>query len=131
MRYGREHKNKQMKQKTEIEIEFSETVAYSRRSERFESFCPQCKSLVEMSTPQIAAILTRTTEREVYRLIETGKVHFVETGSVLVCLKSFTKALSGLQNARPISPTFTGGAEAVSADGVVERIAEGRGGADG
>ena len=69
-----------MKQKTEIEIELSETIAYSRRSERFETFCPQCKSLVEMSTPQVAAILTRSTEREIYRLVETNKVHFVEIG---------------------------------------------------
>ena len=83
-----------MKQTTEIEIELSETVAYSRRSERFETFCPECKSLVEMSSPQVAAILTRTTEREIYRLVETGKVHFVETDRVLVCLKSLTEILS-------------------------------------
>lgn len=83
-----------MKQKTEIEIELSETVMYSRRGDRFETFCPQCKSIVEMATPQIAAILTHTTERGVYRLIETGKVHFVETGRVLVCVKSLTHTLS-------------------------------------
>ncbi|MDQ3132962.1 MAG: hypothetical protein M3Q99_19705 [Acidobacteriota bacterium] len=83
-----------MKQKTEIEIELSETVAYSRRSEKFESFCPECKSLVEMSTPQVAAILTRSTEREIYRLVETDEVHFVETDRVLVCLKSLTETLS-------------------------------------
>ena len=77
-----------MKQKTEIEIELNETVAYSRRSERFETFCPECKSLVEMAAPQVAAILTQTTEREIYRLVETGKVHFVETDRVLICLKS-------------------------------------------
>jgi len=79
-----------MKQKTEIEIELSETVAYSKRHERFEAFCPQCRSPVEMTTPQIAAILTRSNEREIYRLIETGKVHFVETDRVLICLKSLT-----------------------------------------
>ena len=79
---------KQMNQKTEIEIEISETVAYSRRSERFETFCPECKTLVEMSSPQVAAILTRITEREIYRFVETGKVHFVETDRVLICLKS-------------------------------------------
>lgn len=81
------------KQKTEIEIELSETVAYTRRNERFETFCPQCRSLVEMSTPQVAAILTQSTEREVYRLVETGRVHFVEAGGVLICLKSFTQTL--------------------------------------
>ena len=77
-----------MKQKTEIEFELTETVTYSRRSERFETFCPQCKTLVEMATPQVAAILTKSNEREIYRLIETGNVHFVETDIVLVCLNS-------------------------------------------
>ncbi len=80
-----------MNQKTEIEIELSETVAYSRRSERFETFCPECKSLVEMTTPQIAAILKQTSEREIYRLVETSEVHFVETDRVLICLKSLTE----------------------------------------
>ncbi len=77
-----------MIQKTEIEIEMSETVAYSRRSERFETFCPTCKSMSEMATPQLAAVLTHTTEREVYKLVETARVHFVETDRVLICLKS-------------------------------------------
>ena len=80
-----------MKQKTEIEIELSETVAFSRRTERFEAYCPQCRSNVEMTAPQIAAILTRSTEREVYRLVEMGQVHFVETDRVLICLKSLTE----------------------------------------
>jgi len=82
-----------MKQKTEIEFELNETVAYSRRSERFEAFCPECKSLVEMAAPPVAAILTQTTEREIYRLVETGKVHFVETDRVLVCLQSLPETL--------------------------------------
>ena len=93
-----------MKQKTEIEIELSETVAYSRRSERFETFCPECKSLVEMSTPQIAAILTGSTEREIYRLVETGEVHFVETDRVLVCLNSLINFEKAENLVNPIFP---------------------------
>ena len=77
-----------MQQKTEIEIEVSETIIYNRSSERFETFCPECKSPVEMATPHVAAILSRFTEREIYRLVETGKVHFVETDRVLICLNS-------------------------------------------
>jgi len=65
-----------MNHKTEIEIEMSETVAYSRHGERFENYCPRCKSLVEMATPPIAAVLTHTTEREIYRLVETDEIHF-------------------------------------------------------
>ena len=77
-----------MTQKTEIEIEVKETVAYSRRGERFENFCPICKCMSEMATPQVASILGDLTEREIYRLVETGHVHFVETDRVLVCLNS-------------------------------------------
>ena len=77
-----------MAQKNEIEIELNETVAYSRRSERFENFCPVCKCMSEMATPQVASIIGHTTEREIYKLVETGEVHFVETDRVLVCLKS-------------------------------------------
>lgn len=77
-----------MKQKTEIEIELQETVAYSRRSEKFEAFCPECKLMVEMATPPVAAVLTVSTEREIYRLVETSRVHFIETDRVLICLNS-------------------------------------------
>lgn len=79
-----------MTQKTEIEFELSETIAYSRRGERLEAFCPQCEKFVEMATPQIAAILVQSNEREIFRRIETGEVHFIETDRVLVCLNSFT-----------------------------------------
>jgi hypothetical protein len=77
-----------MVQKTEIEIEVNETVAYSRSSERFENFCPICKCMTEMAAPQVGAVLGKTTEREIYKLLETGDVHFVETDRVLVCLNS-------------------------------------------
>ncbi len=77
-----------MKQKTEIEIELSETIAYSKPRERFRAVCPQCESPTEMTTPHIAAILAHSTEREVYRLVETGEIHFVETVGVFICLNS-------------------------------------------
>jgi hypothetical protein len=77
-----------MTQKTEFEIEVNETVTYSRRSERFENFCPACRCMTEMATPQVGAILAELTEREIYRLVETGEIHFVETDRVLVCLNS-------------------------------------------
>ena len=81
-----------MREKTEIEIELSETIAYSRRSERFEASCPQCNSPVEMATPQIAAILTRSSEREIYRQIEANEVHFIESDRLLVCMRSLSSA---------------------------------------
>ncbi|PYT01842.1 MAG: hypothetical protein DMF63_03120 [Acidobacteria bacterium] len=77
-----------MTQKTEFEIEVNETVAYSSRSDRFESFCPVCKCMSEMATVQIAAVLTQKTERDIYRMVEVDAIHFIETDRVLVCLNS-------------------------------------------
>ena len=74
--------------KTEFEIEVNETFAYSSRGERFENFCPDCKCMAEMATPQLAGVLAHATEREIYKLVEAGDVHFVETDRVLVCLNS-------------------------------------------
>ncbi|HUR96886.1 MAG TPA: hypothetical protein VMZ26_02345 [Pyrinomonadaceae bacterium] len=84
--------------KTEIEIEMSETVAYSSRSERLENFCPSCRSMTEMATPSVAAVLRKATEREIYRLVETSKVHFVETDRVLICLKSLAETDTGIKS---------------------------------
>ena len=85
-------------QKTEFEIEVNETVAYSSRGDRFETFCPACKCMTDMATVQIAAVLIQQTEREIYKMVEVGAIHFVETDRVLVCLNS----LPGYQ--RPVTP---------------------------
>ena len=87
-----------MNQKTEIEIELKETILYSPRSERFETFCVDCKALVEMATPQVAAFTGKSNEREIYRLVENGKVHFVETDRVLICLKSLADYQNSVGN---------------------------------
>jgi len=80
---------KYMTQKTEFEIEVSETVAYSSRSDRFDCYCTACKCMTEMATVQIAVVLIQKTEREIYRMVEDDAVHFVETDrAVLVCLNS-------------------------------------------
>ncbi len=47
-----------------------------------------------MAAPQVAANAAHLTEREIYRLVETNNVHFVETDRLVICLKS----LSRLQN---------------------------------
>jgi len=80
-----------MKQKTVIELELNETIAYSRSSERFETYCPECETQVEMASPHIAAVLIHSTEREIYRLVETNDVHFMETLGVVICLKSLRR----------------------------------------
>ena len=92
-----------MVNKTDIEIELNETVAYRRNNQRFESFCPGCKSLSEMASPESAAVLTEASEREIYRLVETAAIHFAESDHVLICLDSLRKYLAK----GTLSPTAT------------------------
>lgn len=74
-----------MKQKTEITFEVEETIILRQVAETLTAFCPQCQALVEMITPQIAAALAGLCEREIFRLIENGRIHFVEAERIFVC----------------------------------------------
>lgn len=77
-----------MKQKTEITFEVEETIILRQSETRLEAFCPLCQALVEMLTPQLAAAVSKTTIREIFRLIESGRLHFMETDEIRVCLNS-------------------------------------------
>lgn len=92
-----------VKQKTEIEIEFSETIAYSKPRDRFRAVCPQCEAPTEMNAPHIAAILAHSTEREIYRLVETGEIHFIEADGILICLNSL---INFKKTENPNDPNF-------------------------
>ena len=41
-----------------------------------------------MVPPEAAALLTGLGEREIFRLIETGEIHFIEAETVFVCRDS-------------------------------------------
>ena len=88
----------QMKQKTEITFEIEETIILRQVAETLTVFCPQCHALVEMITPQIAAALCGLSEREIFRLIENGRLHFVEAERVLVCPNSLPVKKENYEN---------------------------------
>ena len=52
--------------------------------------CHACVNGADMLTPHEAAINTGVSQRTIYRWIEDGRIHFVETtdGSLFVCLTS-------------------------------------------
>jgi hypothetical protein len=76
-----------MKRMIEITFETEElTTVKVRRG--FKGFCGQCNAFVEMLPPEAAALLTGLAEREIFRLIETGEIHFVEMERVFVCRDS-------------------------------------------
>ncbi|MBC7899863.1 MAG: hypothetical protein H7070_07385 [Saprospiraceae bacterium] len=80
-----------MKQRAEITFETQETIVLREGSKILTVFCPKCRKNVLMAAPQAIAILLGSTEREIFRLVEAGKIHFTETGRVLVCLKSLNE----------------------------------------
>jgi len=80
-----------MNKKAGIIIEIDEKVLLTNSPPKFEAFCPECRRLVEMSSPAVAAIERQISERRIFRLIETKQIHFVETDRILVCLESLGK----------------------------------------
>lgn len=84
------------KKRTEIRIETDEILILQRRKRFTRVRCPQCNNLVSMLTIEEAAAVSRSSEREICRLIDEGQIHFTETGQgrLLICSVS----LAGTEN---------------------------------
>jgi hypothetical protein len=57
---------------------------------REQAYCGHCGREVSMISVALAAGLAGVSERSLYRLVETGKAHFVErpNGVILICSES-------------------------------------------
>ena len=71
-----------------IVVEIDERIAVTNVDKQFEAYCSDCKKMVEMAAPKAAAMLTGISEREVFRLIESREIHFIENALVIVCIES-------------------------------------------
>lgn len=83
-----------MKGKKIIIVETLQKTVIRRVSARPEIVrCEFCAAEVEMLSPARAADLTGKTERIIYRQVETGRLHFIETsdGKLLICSNSLSK----------------------------------------
>ena len=71
---------------TTITVETHEVWSIAR--EHVHVKCTECSA--QMMTPEDAALIAGTCMRTVFRLIEAGTIHYVETpaGTVLVCVVS-------------------------------------------
>jgi hypothetical protein len=74
---------------TEVEVETEEIVVVRVRATCM-AWCPGCSAEVVMARPEAAAARAGLRVREIYRLVEAGSVHFLESadGTVLVCVDS-------------------------------------------
>ena len=67
-------------------FEVEETIALRQGAQIGSEFCPQCRLVSALIMPRVIAIFSGVKEREIFRLIESGKIYFVEANGVLVCL---------------------------------------------
>jgi hypothetical protein len=72
-----------------MEIKFeTEEFVFFKAGRNFTGFCGQCNALVEMLTMETAAVFSGFSELEIFRLMEAGEIHFIETERVFVCQNS-------------------------------------------
>ena len=75
---------------TEITIERKRSFAARRTTKRTLSYCPICAHESEFVTPEEAGAIASVSPRTIYRWLENGKLHFIETpgGELLLCAES-------------------------------------------
>ena|SRR5262249_36053111 len=80
----------------EVNIETEEEIALSNQGQRSRlTWCPACRSQVEMVTPELAARMNGVSALTIYRWIEAGAVHFIEDcGYLLICVPTIRHAAS-------------------------------------
>lgn len=78
------------KRKTEITVERHRVLVISKREFSVVTWCGACEGRTRMVTVDEAASRGGINSRTIYRRVETGDVHFIETpeGCLLVCLNS-------------------------------------------
>ncbi len=71
---------------------FQRTTVRSRRKLKI-ARCEQCAAETVMLAPNEAAAFLQITARDLFRRVESGEIHFLETeaGALLVCRQSLEK----------------------------------------
>ena len=66
-------------------FEIEETVVLKQGGKTMSGFCPRCQETVDMVSPDILALVSNRSEREIFRLIEAGAIHFEESDRLVAC----------------------------------------------
>lgn len=82
-----------MKQNAAVTFELEETIVLKQGGKAVVDFCPRCKAYLEMISPDVLALMAACSEREIFRLIEAGRIHFIEPDRVLVCVSCYRESL--------------------------------------
>lgn len=78
------------KRRIEITVEKRRLIVLKRRRPSVLDWCGDCGEQVAMLTPDQAATIARVSSRTIYRRVEAGEMHYMETaeGHLLVCANS-------------------------------------------
>ena len=81
------------KKTTIVTVEARERTTIRRGARQMIAWCDQCGADVPMVTPNEAAELAGTDARAIFRGVESGEFHFIETGggALWVCAKSLAE----------------------------------------
>jgi heterodisulfide reductase subunit C len=82
-----------MKQRIQWTLETIETISVPEAIKSSVEFCPLCQKETQMMTPQTVATLSGVSEREIFRLLEAGKVHFIEARRIYACVSCYQELL--------------------------------------
>jgi hypothetical protein len=82
------------KKTTIVTIEAHERMTIRRGARRVTAWCDQCGADVPMVPPNEAAEMAGTDARAIFRRVEAGEVHFMETGAgaLWICAQSLAEA---------------------------------------
>ena len=83
-----------MKQRVEIMFEVEETIVLRQGEQIGSGYCPQCRLVSAMVAPRAIAISSGAKEREIFRMIESGEIYFLEADGVRVCLNCLHRCSS-------------------------------------
>ena len=80
------------KRKTSITVESERVVWIRKHRARSPAWCPECGEQASLISTDEAALLSHVSTRAICRLVDTGRIHFIETpeGLLFVCLKSLS-----------------------------------------
>jgi len=78
------------KRRIEINIDRQRLFVLKRRGVAVAQWCSDCGRKVQMLTPDQAATLANVSSRTIYRRVEAGEMHYLETADrhLLVCANS-------------------------------------------
>lgn len=81
------------KKRVEISLEVQRAVTIKSSNVVLRAWCPQCNQQVTMLLPDAAAVLAGISVREIFRRVEGGALHFVETpeGQIRICAASINQ----------------------------------------